>query len=265
MTETMTTDEPPAPVGGGLIRSGDRDLDRRARREYTVSAQTAYEVELDEPPQQAPQPAVKPIAVDSPAVTGAAAGVVEGRRVPIIPSALHPANLAGTVRRTAGRWAHATAFHAVRSPWYAARLVGYAVRGLARVVGNQVAWWWVRNHFTLMQSAADAGERMEWARLHREIKSTRLWRGLVLTAELAALALGVLYVRAGRVPPLVLTATGAVVLVVLARYGRPAGRTLIGTAVVAPRFRKLNSDIVLRAYYAAGLGHPDRPGQQVSF
>jgi len=28
------------------------------------------------------------------------------------------------------------------------------------------------------------------------------------------------------------------------------GRTLIGTAVVAPRFRKLNSDIVLRAYYA---------------
>src|SRR5262249_56431845 len=184
---------------------------------------------------------------------------------PIIPSALHPANLAGTLRRAAGQWAHAAAFHAVRSPWYAVRLVGYAVRGLARVAGNQVAWWWVRNHFTLMQSAADAGERMEWARLHREIKSPRLWRGLVLTAELTALALAVLYVRAGRVPPLVLAAAGAVVLVMLARYGRPAGRTLIGTATVAPRFRKLNSDIVLRAYYAAGLGHPDRPGQQVSF
>src|SRR5215475_6389361 len=261
MTETMTTDEPPAPVGGGLIRSGDRDLDRRARREYTVSAQTAYEVELDQPP----QPATAPVVVDSPAVTGAVVDVAEGRRVPIIPPALHPANLPGTLRRAAGRWAHIAAFHTVRSPWYAVRLVGYALRGLMRVVGNQIAWWWVRNHFTLMQSAADAGERMEWARLHREIKSTRLWRGLVLTVEIAALALGVLYVRAGRVPPLVLTATGAVVLVVLARYGRPACRTLIGTAVVAPRFRKLNSDIVLRAYYAAGLGHPDRPGQQVSF
>src|SRR5262249_58682430 len=80
-----------------------------------------------------------------------------------------------------------------------------------------------------------------------------------------ALVGGVVSVRAGRGPPLVLAAAGAVLVVVLARYGRPAGRTLVGTAVVAPRFRKLNSDIVLRAYYAAGLGHPDRPGQQVSF
>src|SRR5262249_20458382 len=184
---------------------------------------------------------------------------------PIIPSALHPANLAGTLRRAAGRWAHAAAFHAVRAPWYAVRLVGYAVLGLLRVAGNQVAWWWVRDHFTLMQSAAAAGERMEWARLHREIKATRWWRGTVLAVEAAALTVVVLYVWAGRVPPLVLAATGAVALVVLARYGRPAGRTLIGTATVAPRFRKLNSDIVLRAYYAAGLGHPDRPGQQVSF
>ena len=32
-----------------------------------------------------------------------------------------------------------------------------------------------------------------------------------------------------------------------------------------PRFRVLNADVVLRAYYAAGLGHPDKPGQQVTF
>src|SRR5262249_48860940 len=89
--------------------------------------------------------------------------------------------------------------------------------------------------------------------------------GIVLTAEAIAVAVGVVFVSAGRVPPLVLATGGAVVLGALARYGRPAGRTLIGTAVVAPRFRKLNSDIVLRAYYAAGLGHPDRPGQQISF
>jgi len=147
---------------------------------------------------------------------------------------LHPANVAGTLRRMAGRWAHVAAFHAVRSPWYAVRLVGYAVLGLLRVAGNQVAWWWVRDHFTLMQSAAAAGERMEWARLHREIKATRLWRGTVLTAEAIAVTVGVLFVRAGLVPPLVLAAGGAVVLVVLARYGRPAGRTLIGTATYAP-------------------------------
>ena len=31
------------------------------------------------------------------------------------------------------------------------------------------------------------------------------------------------------------------------------------------RFRVLNADVVLRAYYAAGLGHPDKPGQQIMF
>ena len=40
---------------------------------------------------------------------------------------------------------------------------------------------------------------------------------------------------------------------------------MVGTAVVAPRFRKLNSDIVLRAYYAAGLGKPDKADQEVRF
>jgi hypothetical protein len=151
---------------------------------------------------------VGPVAVDTAAVADAVAGVAAGRRVPIIPVALHPANLLGTVRRAVGRWAHAAAFHAVRSPWYAVRLVGYAARGLLRLAGNQVAWWWVRNHFTLMQSAADAGERMEWARLHREIKSTRLWRGLVLAAEVIPVTAGVVFVWAGRVPPLVLAAGG---------------------------------------------------------
>ena len=27
----------------------------------------------------------------------------------------------------------------------------------------------------------------------------------------------------------------------------------------------MNADIVLRAYYAAGLGNPDKPGQQITF
>ena len=145
MTETITTDEPPAlerpaaqrpagelptapaVAGGGLV-----DLvQRRARHQITGSAETAYEVLLDEPLQfdpGQPDPA-QPIAVDTSAVADAVARVAEGRRVPIIPSALHPANVAGTLRRAAGRWAHVAAFHAVRSPWYAARLVGYAVLG----------------------------------------------------------------------------------------------------------------------------------------
>ena len=61
-------------------------------------------------------------------------------------------------------------------------------------------------------------------------------------------------------PPLLL-----VVVPLLAHHGRPKDKPILRPATVTPRFRKLNADIVLRAYYAAGLGHPEKPGLQVTF
>ena len=85
------------------------------------------------------------------------------------------------------------------------------------------------------------------------------WRlrtsGLLISAPIAVNA----------APAAAVAAAGAGLVAALAHYGRPAGQTLVGTAVVAPRFRKLNSDIVLRAYYAAGLGKPDKADQEVRF
>lgn len=57
----------------------------------------------------------------------------------------------------------------------------------------------------------------------------------------------------------------AVAVPLLAHYGRPQTMPIVRPAVVTPRYRKLTADIVLRAYYAAGLGHPDKPEQQISF
>jgi hypothetical protein len=51
----------------------------------------------------------------------------------------------------------------------------------------------------------------------------------------------------------------------LARIGRPDDRPIISPATTVPRFRVISADVVLRAYYAAGLGHPDKPGQQIEF
>jgi S-DNA-T family DNA segregation ATPase FtsK/SpoIIIE len=61
-------------------------------------------------------------------------------------------------------------------------------------------------------------------------------------------------------PPL-----AAVTVALLARHGHPPDKPILRPAVVTPRFRVLNADIVLRAYYAAGLGHPDKPDLQVTF
>ena len=51
----------------------------------------------------------------------------------------------------------------------------------------------------------------------------------------------------------------------LARAGRPEDRPIIAPATTVPRFRVINADVVLRAYYAAGLGHPGqaRPAGRV--
>lgn len=60
-------------------------------------------------------------------------------------------------------------------------------------------------------------------------------------------------------------AAGAVALGALAHFGRPIDRPILSRAVIAPRFRKLNLDIVLRAYYAAGLGNPDKDAERIDF
>ncbi|MEV8373068.1 cell division protein FtsK [Kribbella sp. NPDC056861] len=220
---------------------------------------TAYEVAIDDDAETGVSKVLVP--VDTP---GLAVPVTPGERLPIIPVHLLPQNLRATVRRTLARSGHIAAFHAVRSPWYGAKLTWFAGRGFARVVRNQLAWWWVPNSFALEQKAADGNELKEWEKIHRELKRTRLWRGGVLAAQNIGLAISA-PIALNAAPGAAVALAGAGLVAAAAHYGRPAGQTLVGTAVVAPRFRKLNSDIVLRAYYAAGLGKPDRSDQEIRF
>jgi hypothetical protein len=220
---------------------------------------TAYEVALDEDSEPGAGKVLVP--VDQP---GTPVVVAAGERLPIIPVHLLPQNLRATVRRAVDRAGHVAAFHAVRSPWYGAKLGWFAGRGFTRLIRNQLAWWWVPNSFALEQKAADGNELKEWEKIHRELKRTRLWRGGVLAAQNLGLAISA-PIALNAAPTAAVALAGAGLVAAAAHYGRPAGQTLVGTAVVAPRFRKLNSDIVLRAYYAAGLGKLDKTDQEVRF
>jgi S-DNA-T family DNA segregation ATPase FtsK/SpoIIIE len=101
-------------------------------------------------------------------------------------------------------------------------------------------------------------------KLHKEGKEVRKVRGGILAAEVAALALAaVLLVRYA--PGWAWFGVAAVALPFLAHHGRPADKPIVTPAVVTPRFRVLNADTVIRAYNAAGLSHPDKPGQQLQF
>ncbi len=223
----------------------DPDDDSRADR--------SYEIELDGEP------------VTGPAVyADIAAQPAEFR--PIVPK--HLQTIKGA-RKAAGivahRQLHAVAVHGIRSPLYVAEASGWAIVGVLRILGRQIDWWWVIEQHALRSKAAADGDSREWMRLHKEAKETRQLRGMVLAGEVIALALiAGLLVKFG--PWWAWAAAAAVAIPLLARAGRPADRRIIKPAVVQPRFRKLNADIVLRAYYSTSkLGHPDKADQQITF
>jgi hypothetical protein len=217
---------------------------------------TSYEIDLDDPADLPDPTTRRPVYVD--------AVVREDDRRPIVPAALRGPNLAPTVRLVAGRTGHRVAFHAVRSPLYVLLASVWAVVGVFRLAGRQLRWWWVSEQDALRQAAATANDPETWHKLHGHARQVRKWRGLVLLAELAGLAAAVA-VLATAAPWWVRLAVIGAAVPFLAHAGRPRSRPIVSAAVVTSRWRKLNADVVLRAYYAAGLGHPDKPGQQVMF
>lgn len=213
---------------------------------------THYEIDLDEPP----------LATTGPVYVDVTSHVDDLR--PIIPAALRRGNLGPTVKRAAGRTGHRFGYHAVRSPGYLVLAGWWAIVGVFRLVGRQLRWWWLTEQHELRQGAATANDPATWLKLHREARAVRRWRGTVLGCELVALTTGALIVTFAA-PRWAWGVVAAVAVPLLAHLGRPAGRPIVSAAVVTARYRKLTADIVLRAYYAAGLGHPDKPDQQIMF
>ena len=228
------------------------DLDQARTRRQAETSDTHFEVTLDE----APTPGGMPVDPPPPGAAGT---------VPIVPVGWSTwPNIKHSIRQTLAVTAYRCGFHAIRSPKYAILAAFWAVVGVFRLAGRQIKWWWVTEQYTLRQGTADANDPAMWLKLHREVKATRMWRFLVLTAEILTLVIGgpILW-GTGPWWALVLAVGGTVAF--LAHFGRPDDRPIITPATVAGRFRRVNPDIILRAYYAAGLGHPDKPHQQISF
>ncbi|TDD75800.1 cell division protein FtsK [Actinomadura rubrisoli] len=223
---------------------------------------TSYAVTLDEPEKDTSD-------ASEPALTGTVlrpAGddtITEGARHPIIPPVFRDrVTFEAAVRKLVGRWLHITGYHAVRAPWYAVKMTGYAALGAAKLAGRQVRWWWLLEQEPLRQAAASRGDADLWLKLHREAARVRTGRGLAVLGEVVSIGAGGV-LAAGS--PWTVAGAIAVSVPLLARYGRPAGKNIAGQAVIPSRYRVITHDVVLRAYYAAGLGHPDKPQQQVQF
>ncbi len=216
---------------------------------------SSCDVALDvEPAPAAPRVPVEP--------APAAPDAIERR--PIIPPGLRRDTLPATVRHTVGRWRHILGYHAVRLPWYAVVVLRAAVIGASRTAGQVTTWTTLPDTDRLMTTATATGDAATWLKLSRELRGTRRARGTAVTAGIGGLvAAWALVVPA--LPPQWLAVLCAALVALLVRAGRDPGRPLIPPAIVEPRFRRLNADIVLRAYYAAKLGNPDKTDQKITF
>src|SRR5262249_11860004 len=149
-----------------------------------------------------------------------------GRRPIVSPNWSTWPNIRHSLVQVAELTAYRLGFHAIPAPWYALLACFWATVGAFRLIGRQLTWWWVSGQYGPRQAAADTNAPAMGLKLHREVKATRAWRGIVLLAELLAAAIGgpILWAAAPRWA-LALGIAGAVVL--LARFGRPEDRRII--------------------------------------
>jgi hypothetical protein len=218
---------------------------------------SSYEIALDDEPDGDVEPVHDGEAV--------ALLPLDGERRPVIPR--HLRTVAG-VRERAAHYgtavAHHGSFHAIRSPWYLLQATGWALWGAIVLLDRVRRWWWVTEQAYLRSQAVVAGDSREWRSLHQTGRNTRRDRGMAIAGcAFGALLAADVIIRFA--PWWAWIIVGAVALPLLARAGRPAGRPIITPSMVTPRFRLISADVVLRAYYAAGLGNPEKDGQEVTF
>lgn len=217
---------------------------------------TSFEVQLDEDP-ELPQHA--PVYVD----------VVskDHTRRPIVAAQWRGlSNIKGTLSDAGKEVAHHAGFHGIRLPFvYLPLTLFWAPVGAGKLAVRWASWAldWHAWRLQLEATNLSLRESVE-AYLKIDEKRARHVRprliGTMCCVTVVVLGLTAVYIFA----PIYLYALFAAVPW-LAHVGRPRAKPILRSAVVVNPVRKLNSDIVLRAYWAAGLGHPDKPDQKVEF
>lgn len=179
----------------------------------------------------------------------------ESELTPVLPEwASSVENLRHALRHHAGRTWHLTVFHGVRVPQYAFRTLGWSVVGAGRLGRRLLRWWHWTDGWVLESMAVAAGRagHADAMRAHTEGKKTRGKRGQIVFWCAAGLLAAVLSATQW-MPWYGWAAAGALVLLGLAWHGRPAGRTLIEHATVAPRYERPTPQVITRGLASLGI------------
>ncbi|MFF2630062.1 cell division protein FtsK [Kitasatospora griseola] len=190
--------------------------------------------------------------VDQPAVVPLPAP--EGARRPILPAwLLSKSELAKQARWAVGHVGHSLAYHAVRSPLYAAKLAARSPRGAARSLSFLGRWASDAEGQPLRAAAARREDAELYLKLCRQRDNRVRLRGIIslLGSVFGLTAVIVLLVMTSEAT---LMALAAAVVLALGAAGAPADEPLIARAVVKAKAPKLTSDMVVAALESLGIG-----------
>jgi S-DNA-T family DNA segregation ATPase FtsK/SpoIIIE len=176
-------------------------------------------------------------------------------RRPVVPASLRSrAGRRSLVILAAGFVTHGALFHLTHSPVYAGRAVLYSPRGAWRMLARAV--WWARaeeGNWELRRRAAASGDSATWIQLDARRMQQSRPRWFALAAGLLAL------VAAGLIgyfiaPAWAKAAAALLLVLTLARVGRPVDRPIIDRAFNAARYVRLTAELTRQALIASGAG-----------
>lgn len=204
---------------------------------------------------------VQPGQVDPPTTAGTDVGLPWRREVarrPVIePWLRHRDDVTAAARWAAG-WAwHATGFHTVRAPLYAARLTARAPQGAVTALAGAARWAGDAQYRPLREQAIRSGESDQYLRLEAAHTERVRARRRLLLAGLLGLAGGAVALWT-LAPGWLLAVVVVVGLLVLGWVGSPVDKPVTGRSVVTHRPTRLTSEMVVRALGALGLGEVNK-------
>jgi DNA segregation ATPase FtsK/SpoIIIE, S-DNA-T family len=198
------------------------------------------------------------------------ADLSDGRaqRKPIIPGRWQTRERAREhVKLAAARHGHAAAYHGVRVPAYVVLTAWWALVGAVRTFVLLLAWWHVPNLAKLERQAAADGLLSDHLRIHKAGKETRTARGLILAA-CAVVVIAALVTLVQWAPLWAWVLLAAVVVPLLARAGRPAGKPIVTAVTLPATVQPPSQDVITRALGSLGTAGIDRwlrDGHALSF
>jgi S-DNA-T family DNA segregation ATPase FtsK/SpoIIIE len=128
----------------------------------------------------------------------------------------------------------------------------YAAVGIGKLLVALIAWWHVAEQAYLRNEAVAANDPRTYLQLQKNGKESRLTRGLVLLACLAAAVLAGALITVH--VPLAWIPIGCVAVPLLAWAGRPADKPILDSAVTPVHLEPLSREVIVRALSTLGIG-----------